>query len=200
MPVARTTGAEPIVPRGLRAGHEVVGEHGQKWHPGTDLVPILLRHHTRGLSQVSQVVYHPGREQLPQCHAPQARVLAGEVELPRGELPGAEQLQVRGAQPGELGEQRLQGAAFVTRSVAEAIVRLEADVRSPREDDACARYPIGLLAVDQMSHHIERTERVGTFSAPGPGLVHAVEQRLERGGRASQYVDGEVEIEIHRSL
>src|SRR2546427_12886364 len=72
--------------RRLRAGYGVVGQHGQEGHPRTDLVPVLLGHHPCGLSEVPQVVYHPGREQLPQRHAPQARVLTGEIELPRGQL------------------------------------------------------------------------------------------------------------------
>src|SRR2546428_1254171 len=183
--------------RRLRAGYGVVGQHGQEGHPRTDLVPVLLGHHPCGLSEVPQVVYHPGREQLPQRHAPQARVLTGEIELPRGQLPGAEELQIRGTQPGEFGEQGFQGAASVARPVAESIVGLEAGVGPPGEHDPRSRDPVGLLTVDQMPHDIERTERFGTFRGPHPRLAQAVEQRAQRGRRASQQVYRQIEIEFH---
>src|SRR3989449_10462163 len=104
-------------------------------------------------------------------------MLTREIQLPRCKLPGAEQLQIRGTQPGELGDQGLQGAACVSRPVAEAIVGLEAEVGPPCENDAGARDPVGLLTVDQVPHYIERTERVGTFSPFDPGLTQAVEER-----------------------
>src|SRR2546425_6297275 len=125
------------------------------------------------------------------------RSLTGQLELSRGQLPGAEQLEIRGAQPGEFGEQGLQGTAHVARPVAESIVWLEAEVGSPCENDARPRDPVGLLTVDQMPHDIERTERVGAFPAPHPRLAQAVEQRAQRGGRASQQVYRQIEIEFH---
>src|SRR2546425_8273169 len=125
------------------------------------------------------------------------RSLTGQLELSRGQLPGAEQLEIRGAQPGEFGEQGLQGTAHVARPVAESIVWLEAEVGSPCENDARPRDPVGLLTVDQMPHDIERTERVGAFPAPHPRLAQAVEQRAQRGGRASQQLYRQIEIEFH---
>src|SRR2546425_7693920 len=110
------------------------------------------------------------------------RSLTGQLELSRGQLPGAEQLEIRAAQLGEFGEQRLQGTARVARPVAESIVRLEAEIGSSRENDPRPRDPVGLLPVDQVSHDIERTERFGAFRAPDPRLAQGVEQRAERGG------------------
>src|SRR2546425_9123942 len=99
------------------------------------------------LSEVPQVVHDPRCRQLPERHAPQARVLTGEIELPRGEPPRAQQLEFRGAQLGELGEQGLQGAVCVARAVTEAIVALEAEVRAPTKHDASSWDPVGFLAV-----------------------------------------------------
>src|SRR3989454_4768140 len=81
--------------------------------------------------------------------------------------------------------------------LAESIVWLEAEVGSPCENDARPRDPVGLLTVDQMPHDIERTERVGAFPAPHPRLAQAVEQRAQRGGRASQQLYRQIEIEFH---
>ncbi len=79
--------------------------------------------------------------------------------------------------------------------MAETIVRLEAEIRPPVQDDACARDPIGLFPVDQVPHHIERTERVETFGAADPGLAEAAEERLEDGGGTSKDIDRQVKIE-----
>src|SRR5688572_28130043 len=97
-----------------------------------------------------QIVHHPRRQQLSKGDSPETRMLTGKIELARRQRPGTEQLQIRGAQPSELVEQRGQRAAGVTLEMAESIVRLEAKVCAPREDDARSRDPIRLLAVDQM--------------------------------------------------
>src|SRR5713226_1386990 len=81
--------------------------------------------------------------------------------------------------------------------MAETIVRCEAEIGSFGENDASTRDPIGLLTVDEMPHHIERAERFGTFSASSPGRSQAVEERPEGGGRTSQDLYRQVEIEVH---
>jgi hypothetical protein len=48
----------------LRAGALMIGQHWQVRDPGTDLISVLFGHHPRDLCQVSQIVHHPGREQL----------------------------------------------------------------------------------------------------------------------------------------
>ena len=119
-------GATPAATLG--AGHHVIGEHGQKRHPGTDLVSVLLGHHPRDLSHVPQVMHNPGCQQLPERHPPQAGVLTRKIELPGREFPGAQQAQIRGTQAGEFGKQGLQRGACVPRAVAETIVGGEAEI------------------------------------------------------------------------
>ncbi len=119
------------------------------------------------------------------------------IELPGREFPGAQQVQIRGTQAGEFGKQGLQRGACVPRAVAETIVGGEAEIGTFGENDASARDPIGLLTIDQMPHHVERTERIGTFGPSNPGRSHAVEQRPERGGGTLQDLYRQVEIEVH---
>src|SRR2546421_3417445 len=176
----------------------MVGEHRQKRSPRPDLILVLLRHHSRYLSQMSEVVYNPCGQQLTERHTAQARVFAGEIELRPSELPGLELLEVRSAQSRELGEERLGGAPRVARPVAEPIVRLEAEIGPLGKNDARSRDPIGFLTVDEVPYHVERTERFGTLGASDPRLAETVEQRPQRGGRASQYFDRQIQVEIHR--
>ena len=175
----------------------MVGEHGEKGHPWTNLIPVLLGHHPGDLGEVPQVVHDPGRQELAQRDTTQARVFPREIELSRGQLPGPEQIEVRGTQLSEFGEQGCEGAAYVARPVAESIVRLEAKVGSFRKHDAGARNPVGLFTVNQMPDHIEGAEGVGTLRASGPRLPQTVEERAERRGRASQHLHRRLEIEMH---
>ena len=48
----------------LRAGALMIGQHRQVLNPGADRILVLFGHHPRDLCQVSQIVNHPGREQL----------------------------------------------------------------------------------------------------------------------------------------
>jgi hypothetical protein len=79
----------------------------------------------------------------------------------------------------------------------EAIVRLETDIRSLCEHDAGPRDPVGLLAVNQVPHDIEWTERVGTFSASRPRGTHVLEEGPEGGGRTLEDLYGKVKLEVH---
>src|SRR5881394_3554158 len=108
-------------------------------------------------------------------------MLAGKIEVAGRELPGSEQAQVRGAQPGELVEQGFGPSVDVASAVAETIVGLEAGIGSPGKDDPRARDPVGFLAVDEMPHDIERAERLGTLGATNPRLTDATKEARERG-------------------
>jgi len=65
----------------------MVGEHGEKGHPWTNLIPVLLGHHPGDLGEVPQVVHHPSRQELAQRDTTQARVFPREIELSRGQRP-----------------------------------------------------------------------------------------------------------------
>src|SRR5262245_11026124 len=88
-------------PRGL-----VVGEHRQVLHPGPDLVPVLLGHDPGYLGDVAEVVRHPGGEQLSQRDGAQTRVHGPEVELGVTQIPGAQTIEIRGAESAELVQER----------------------------------------------------------------------------------------------
>ena len=90
---------------GLGPRYQVVSQYRQKRYPRSDFVFVLLRHHSRYLSQMSKVVYNPRCQQLTERHAAQTRVFTGEIELRLSELPGLELLEVRSAQARELGEE-----------------------------------------------------------------------------------------------
>src|ERR671918_744869 len=74
-------------------GH-VIGEHWHERHPWADVAGVLFRHHSRGLRDMSEVVYHPRRQQLPQRDGAQTGMFPEKIELAIGELPGAEQREV----------------------------------------------------------------------------------------------------------
>lgn len=111
----------------------MVREHRQERYPRPHLVAVLLGHDAGDLGDVPEIVHHPAREQLAQRDPAEARVVPGKVELAGAETPRAKQLEVGGAQPGELGQQRLQRAARVAAPVPEAIVGLEARIILARE-------------------------------------------------------------------
>src|ERR1041384_605272 len=110
-------------------GCRVVGKNGQKFPPGPDFVSVLLGHHARDLSEMPQVVHDPGCQQLPERNTPQARMIPRQIEVLLCNLPGVEQIQICSAQPGEFGKQGGQGAAWVSRPVAETLVGFEANGR-----------------------------------------------------------------------
>src|SRR5919109_1269418 len=84
--------------------------------------------------------------------------------------------------------------------MSEAIVRLESEISSLREDDARTRNPVGLLAIDEMTDDVEWTERVGSFCAANPRFIQAVEQASQCGRRSAKDARCQCEIEVHDGL
>ena len=125
-------------------------------------------------------------EQLAQGDDAQGRVGSGEAQVGRCQRPRANDLQVSGAQRPELLQERLQRPAGVALAVAKSIVRLEPRIGDARENDACTRNPVGLLAVDQVTDDIERTEGPGSLVGAHPGLGKAAEKRAQHGGSPRQ--------------
>src|SRR5689334_6774286 len=54
--------------------------------PGTDGRLVLLCHHADDLSDVAEIVSHPGREQLLERHAPELRVFARQIQVRRRQI------------------------------------------------------------------------------------------------------------------
>lgn len=134
----------------LRPRPLVIGQHRQVLDPRAHGLAVLLGHHPADLGEVAEVVGHPGGEELAQGDGTETGVGGGEVEVGSGQVPGGESLEVGGAQSGELSQQILESTTGVARLVAEAIVGLEAGLASPCQQQPRPRYPVGLLAIDQV--------------------------------------------------
>jgi len=126
---------------------------------------------------MSQVVNHPGRQELPQCDRAEARVFAGQIELGVGQAPGLEYPEALGPEAREFVEERIEGALGIPGPVAETIVRLEPPTGTLRENDAGAKHPIGFLAIDQVPDVVEGAERIGPFRASNPWRTDPVQER-----------------------
>ena len=117
------------------------------------------------------------RENLPQGHRAEARVLPGQIELCFGQVPGLENPEVLGPETGELIEQRVERTLCVPRTMAGTIIRLEATVWTLRENDAGARHPIGFLTIDQMADVVEGTEGLRPLRAASPRRTDLLQER-----------------------
>ena len=89
----------------LRARDRSVRHDRQVRLPWPDRFPILLGHDPGHLGDVPEIVHDPGGQQLPQGDSPQAGMVSRQVQLDNGQAPGAELLEICGAEPGELLEQ-----------------------------------------------------------------------------------------------
>src|SRR5688500_7766261 len=175
----------------------VVGQDRKKRNPGPNFLTVLLRHHPRDLGNVTEVVHHPGGQQLTQRHRPQHGVLARQDQLRRGELPRLKQRQIGTSEPGKLAQQRIQGAVGVAGQVPEAVVGLE-QRGAAGQDQSGPRDPVGLLPIDEVTDVVEGAEGVGTLPAPDPGLGSALQQHLQGRRGTAEYINRLLEIEIHR--
>ena len=102
-----------------------------------------------------------------------------EVEVCRRQLPRSQHLQIVGPQFCEFLQQQLRRPIHIARAMTESIVRLEARIRSAREDDARPRNPIRLLAIDQVSDDIERAESARPFHSSNPFRGDSAEERVQ---------------------
>ena len=127
-------------------------------------------------------------------------MLARQVQLRRRQLPRSEELQVGVPQRPELGQQRLECARGVARTMAETVVRLEAKALAAREDDARTRNPVGLLAIDEMAHDVEWAEGVGPLCSSRPGVTDSPQQRVQCREGAAQDLDRALETELLRHV
>ena len=73
--------------------------------PGSDRFAVLFGHHARRLRNVTEVVGHPGRQQLTERHCSKGRMLTFERELRVSQLPTSERREVFGADAREFVEQ-----------------------------------------------------------------------------------------------
>src|SRR6476469_8811986 len=81
--------------------------------PWADGCPILLRHHTSDLRQMTKIVRDPRREELLERDAPEGRMLAAEQELRRRQVERAQVGDILRPQLAQLGEELIQRATLV---------------------------------------------------------------------------------------
>ena len=147
----------------------MVGEHGQVGHPGSDLIAILLGHHPRDLRDVAEVVHHPGWPAGGAAsRGPRLGWLPGRSSSasPRRQERSSSRFAARSSANSASSDSS--DAARVAAPVAEAVVRLEPRIGPAGEDDARPGNPVGLLAVDQVAHHVEGAEGLGRPRCPAP--------------------------------
>ena len=154
--------------------------------PRADFGVVLLRHHATDLREMVQVVHDPRREQLPHGDAPESWVPSGHFHLSRTELEAVEGAQVLGAQRLECLQQLLERGLSRLVESAFPVEGRERRALVTGENDAGARYPVGVLAVNEMRDDVVRAPRVGTFVRLRPVRRQAIEQRAKRDGRPFQ--------------
>jgi hypothetical protein len=82
--------------------------------------------------------------------------------------------------------------------MAESVEGLESRLRTSGQNDPCPRYPVGLLAIDQMADDIEWAERIRPFCRPAPLLRQVGEDCDEDARRPRENRGGLFEIEVHQ--
>src|SRR5205823_2087008 len=125
--------------------------------------PILLRHHAADLRHVSQIVYYPRRQQLPQRNRPKVGMLTHQVELHGADLHGPEFAKARLAQHLEASEQLSHCATLIHLEVARSVERLETSIVSLGQDDPSTHDPIGLFRIDEVTYDVEGAPGIGAF-------------------------------------
>src|SRR4051794_28369096 len=113
-------------------------------------------------------------------------------------MPVSDNLQVGPAKLGEAVEKRVQRLAGEATELGEAVKGLERPTFAVLQDDAGARNPVGLFAVNEMAHHVERAPGVGAFVALVPGSARTMEEGPHHSRRALQDVECLREVEAHR--
>ena len=106
-------------------------DHPQIRTPRTHFVCVLSGEDARNLHDVIEVVRHPARQQLSQCHRAQCRVAAAATEIRVGKVQGREIAEALLPERCELVEQALDVAPRRLRKLREPIERLERARASP---------------------------------------------------------------------
>src|SRR6187401_106802 len=125
---------------------------------------------------------------------------ARQAEIGLRQPPAPQRRKILGAEPCKLVEQRRQRPPGVACQVAKAIVGLELGVRTAGQNQASPRYPVSLLAVDQMPDDVEGAERRWSFSPAQPRLGEATQHGAKRRRGAGEHVGRLLDIEVHGTL
>lgn len=77
----------------------MIREHRHELKPGSDLIPIRLRHHPTDLGGVAKIVDDPRRQKRPQRHGSQAGMFTAKIETSRREMPRLKRFQIGPSPP-----------------------------------------------------------------------------------------------------
>ena len=115
------------------------------------------------LSEVSEVVRDPGREELAKGDEAEFRVAADKRQLGTGELPASNRGDVVATQRAKAVKKLGKGPAREPSELSETIERLEGTGLSMLENDASTGNPVSLFAVNEVADDIDRAPGVGPF-------------------------------------
>ena len=133
-----------------------------------------------------EVVCHPCRQELSHGDETELRVTPAAVEVRVGEPKRFQRAEVFPPERSELVEELRQRSALRHRELRKAIELLEGSGLAVFTDDSGAGYPVGPLAVDQVSDDVEGAPRVTAFVGCDPALGQAPEERIDGRGRPRQ--------------
>ena len=173
-------------------------QHAQVLFPRPDGFAILMRHHTRELMQMIQIVRRPRGKKLPQGHSAEIRMPAAAVKVGGSEIEVSQMLQIFGAQACEFVQELRQQRPV--RLLGFPIERSKRTALSEFQHNADSRNPICLFCMDQMADDIERRPGVGPFVAMRPSFGQSAQESIQRGGRVREQSYCLFEEIVHFSL
>src|SRR5215212_1320827 len=124
-------------------------------------------------------------------------MLTLESELAVANLPAAQGDEIRRSEFAELVEQLSETLSLTFVNLREAVIRLEAAIRSLVEDDPRARNPVRVLAVNQMPDVVEGAECVRAFVRRRPAFGQTGEKRAKRRRGSLEHGNSIRQFEIH---
>lgn len=136
---------------------------------------MLPSHASYDLGDVVKIVNDPGCEKLTQRDRAQLGVTARSVEIGGRDGEFLEALKRRGTQLGETAEQLVNAPAARGLELREAVERRKWYGVVVGQEVFHTGNPVGALAVNQVTHHIERAPRVGALGAVRPPIWKVAE-------------------------
>jgi hypothetical protein len=168
--------------------------------PGTHRRVILMRHHSRDLVQVRQIMHRPRRQQLRQRDSAKRGVPPTPLKILFLQIHRAQFSQPLRAQARKFIQQLSQRFARTLALLSPTIERLEPPRLAKLQYPPSPRHPIRALAMIQMPHDIERAPRALTFIAQRPRFRQITQQRIECSRRACEQRYGVLQVLFHDGL
>src|SRR5580700_2320024 len=168
--------------------------------PRTHRRVILMRHHSRDLVHVSQIMHGPRRQQLRHRDSAERRVPSTPLEILFPQIHRTQFSQALRSQAYKLIQQLSQRFACALTLLSPTVERLEPPRLAKLQYHPSPRHPIRAFAMIQMPHDIERAPRALTFIAQRPRFRQITQQRIERSRRAGEQRYGVLQVLFHDGL